>query len=91
MEAPAGSAFITGDVPVTLWTSMPGPFGAVGFMTADEVCLPVDPGRCLLLSHPISEGHRGEEVRSLVDDGGVRVINARTISAANRFVFRRPS
>jgi hypothetical protein len=68
-----------------------GPFRAVGYMTADEVCLPVDPGRCLVLGHPVSQGDRGEEFRSPVDDGRVEEINGRTMTAANRFVFKRPS
>lgn len=59
LSAPEDSNFVTADVPLALWSEVPGPFGAISVMMAHEVCLPIDRYRCLMLNHPAGEEDRG--------------------------------
>lgn len=90
LTAPDGAHFVTADVPLTLWSPVPGPFGAISVMMADEVCLPIDRQRCLLLNHPAGEEDRGPETIKEVDAKRVKEINKRVIDQAHRFVFCHP-
>jgi hypothetical protein len=82
--------FVTADVPLALWSEIPGPFGALSVMMADEVLLPIDRSHCLLLNHPAAEADRGPETIEQVDAGRVEQINRRVIDQAHRFVFCHP-
>jgi hypothetical protein len=48
---------ITTDHPLTLHSAAEslGPFGAIGLMTADEIWMPLDPTRILVMTHPDTE------------------------------------
>lgn len=81
--------FVTSDAPVAMWTESPGPFGSTSLMMADEVYLPVDPQKCLLLTHPEDEHRRGAETRQRVARARAREINLRIAAQAHRFVFCR--
>jgi hypothetical protein len=59
-----------------VWSETPGPFGAISEMMADEVCLPINRQRCLLLNHPGGENDRGEETFQEVDATRVEEIIA---------------
>jgi hypothetical protein len=50
---------VTADVPLALWSEVPGPLGAISVMMADEVCLPIDRRRCLLLAEEFDIGSAG--------------------------------
>jgi hypothetical protein len=84
-----GLRIVTSDNPVTLWRKPLGPHDnwGVGIQTADEVALPVDPQRALVLRHP----YPGEEefVRE-ADHDAVRTLNSRTILQAHRWVYAHP-
>jgi hypothetical protein len=82
--------FITADVPLALWAETPGPFGSVSVMIADEVCLPIDREKCLLLNHPTGDTERGEETTAEVDAVRVDEVNRRIVNQAARFIFCHP-
>jgi hypothetical protein len=85
LQGSDGAHFITADVPLALWSETLGPFGAISVMMADEVCLPINRQRCLLLNHPEGEDDRGEETFQEVDATRVEEINRRIVHQAARF------
>lgn len=75
--------FITSEHPVALWSSHNGP---LGLGSAEEVTLPLDRNRLLLMTkNPADQGKR-----RLATPGQVRHLNARTRGAARRFAFAHP-
>lgn len=90
LETETKSNFMTADMPLALWTATPGPSGAVSVMMADEVCLPLDRKRCLLLNQPSSSTERGCETVVKVDAARVAEINRRVLHQSHRFNFCHP-
>ncbi|MGH2653142.1 MAG: DUF4238 domain-containing protein [Actinomycetota bacterium] len=78
---------ITTDRPLTLHSEPEsrGPFGAVGLMTADEVWMPLDPTRLLVMTHPDTEPRVGTVPQAVVPS-----ISLRIAAACNEWVVARP-
>jgi len=75
--------FFTSDRPVSLWAEdSAGPFYGIGFLTADEITLPLDPYRCLMLTHRGGATGQGRSPREL---------DERTLSGAVRWIFGHAS
>jgi hypothetical protein len=73
---------VTSDRPVALWArERPGQFYAVGFGTADEITLPIDPRSCFVITPP---GERPSEETTIEN------VIRRTVGAAHRWVFSHP-
>lgn len=90
LEAKDAAVFVTADIPVALWSQTRGPFWGTSVMMADEVHLPLDRRRCLLLNHPSSEKERGTETITMADAARVAELNSRIFTQAHRFVFCHP-
>jgi hypothetical protein len=87
-------ALLIGDVPVTMWADPkrhPTSVRAVGLGTADEVILPLDPWKCLLLSPPNDFTPGADDLRSSIGAEGAAKINLRTVATAQRFIFHHPA
>jgi hypothetical protein len=88
LELP-GPGFITSDAPVRMWRRREGPHDVwgVGVETAQEISLPIDPQRCLILQ---PRGYE-TELRKMATRDMVLTLNMRTASGAHRHFFGRPS
>jgi hypothetical protein len=78
---------VTTDHPLTLHSDPEsrGPFGGVGLMTADEVWMPLDPTRLLVMSHPDTDSRVAD-----VPDELVPSINLRIAAECYEWVIARP-
>ncbi len=78
---------VTTDHPLALcaYPDASGPFGGVGVMTADEIWMPLDPTRLLVMTHPDTEAKVGT-----VPMERVLSINLRVAAACDDWVFARP-
>jgi hypothetical protein len=73
---------VTSDRPLALWArERSGQFFAVGFGTADEITLPIDPRSCFVITP------RGE---TPPDQTTIGAVIRRTVGAAHRWVFSHP-
>lgn len=81
-------AFLTSDVPVTLWThpAHRGPYGGGGFGPADELVFAVGRRHALVLAH---EAPAGEIVRE-VGLAHVKEVNLRTATSGRRYIIHHP-
>lgn len=81
-------AFLTSDVPVSLWThpASSHPFGGLGLSLADEIALPLDRRHALLFAREMPSGEIVREVGIDV----VRALNLRTAASARRQIIHHP-
>jgi hypothetical protein len=78
---------VTSDHPLTLHSKPEsrGPIGSVGLMTADEVWMPLDPTRLLVMTHPDTEPRVGTLPEKVVPS-----INLRIAAECHEWVVARP-
>jgi len=84
-----GPGFLTSDAPVRMWRRREGPHDVwgTGVVTAQEISLPLDPQRCLLLQPPDYE----TPLKDMSIRDAVLTLNMRTASGAHRYFFSRPA
>ncbi|MEX0833026.1 MAG: DUF4238 domain-containing protein [Actinomycetota bacterium] len=77
--------FLASDRPITMWAGDPTPpFYGVGLATADEISLPLDPQKCLVIT-PLDKSPSLGPAHAPVE------LNRRTIAGAYRYVFGPPA